>query len=362
MKKMSLLAAVAVLLLGTVTAFGQERPVAPEAAVAAPQGPAAPSPAVTVTGVVVTPQGPTAPPPGVNTFTFVNSEFMFDGKPVKGAPYSAQATTETSQTLADGNRIVNRSTASVYRDSDGRTRREQTLKSIGGMGAGEPLKTIMISDPIAGVSYTLDPQNRVARRAATWRYERTPPPSGNMIWQSDGFGAGAGQASTQTFSATRSATSEVRVAVAPGSSEPEVFTARTPAPEAADAAKMATELKMKMRNPEMEGGRNFTMEKLGHQNIEGVDAEGTRSTITIAAGAIGNERPIEIVDERWYSAELQTMVMTRHSDPRSGEMIYRLTNIDRSEQPHSLFEIPADYQMKEMQPPMPMKARKPMDQ
>ena len=88
-------------------------------------------------------------------------------------------------------------------------------------------------------------------------------------------------------------------------------------------------------------------ENLGKQTIEGVEAEGTRSTITIPAGEIGNERPIEIVSERWYSPELQMVVMTRHSDPRTGEMTYKLTNINRTEPAKSLFEVPSDYTIKE---------------
>ncbi len=81
--------------------------------------------------------------------------------------------------------------------------------------------------------------------------------------------------------------------------------------------------------------------------IEGVEAEGTRTTMTIPAGEIGNERPIEIVSERWYSPELQLVVMTRHSDPRSGETTYKLTNINRTEPAKSLFEVPAGYTIKE---------------
>ena len=69
--------------------------------------------------------------------------------------------------------------------------------------------------------------------------------------------------------------------------------------------------------------------------------------MTIPAGEIGNELPINIVSERWYSPELQTIVMTRRSDPRMGETVYRLTNINRSEPARSLFEVPADYTVKE---------------
>ena len=93
--------------------------------------------------------------------------------------------------------------------------------------------------------------------------------------------------------------------------------------------------------------KNTTVEQLGKQTIEGVEAEGTRATTTIPAGEIGNERPIVITSERWYSPELQTVVMTRRSDPRQGETTYRLTNINRSEPPRSLFEVPADYTIKE---------------
>src|ERR1051325_6350071 len=92
---------------------------------------------------------------------------------------------------------------------------------------------------------------------------------------------------------------------------------------------------------------NEVKEDLGKQTIEGVEAEGTRTTITIPAGEIGNERAIEIVNERWYSPELQLVVMTRHSDPRSGEMTYKLTNINRAEPAKSLFEVPAGYTVKE---------------
>ena len=88
-------------------------------------------------------------------------------------------------------------------------------------------------------------------------------------------------------------------------------------------------------------------EQLGKELIEGVEADGTRTTITIPAGEIGNERAIEIVSERWYSPELQLVVMTRHSDPRFGETTYKLTNINRTEQAKSLFEVPAGYTVKE---------------
>jgi hypothetical protein len=88
-------------------------------------------------------------------------------------------------------------------------------------------------------------------------------------------------------------------------------------------------------------------ESLGTQTIEGVQAEGTRRTFTIPAGKFGNDQPIQIVSESWYSPDLQTIVMSKHSDPRMGEHVYKLTSINRSEPAKSLFEVPADYTVTE---------------
>jgi hypothetical protein len=105
--------------------------------------------------------------------------------------------------------------------------------------------------------------------------------------------------------------------------------------------------------PARRRGRNFagsaqdvTTTSLGTQTIGGVPAEGTRYTRTIPAGQIGNEKPIEIVTERWYSPDLQTVVMFKHSDPRTGETVFQLTNIQRQEPDASLFQVPSDYTMK----------------
>ncbi len=70
---------------------------------------------------------------------------------------------------------------------------------------------------------------------------------------------------------------------------------------------------------------------LGTQTIGGVTAEGTRYTRTIPAGQIGNVKPIVIVTERWYSADLQMVVMTKRSDPRSGDTVFQMTSIARTE-------------------------------
>src|SRR6266404_1072738 len=117
--------------------------------------------------------------PRDDTFNFISGEMSFDGKLVTGAPYSAQVVTEITQTLGDGNRIVNRVTASIYRDSEGRTRREQTLRTIGGFAtAGDAPQMIFINDPVAQMSYVLDVRTHVARKMPFFRFEvRVPPPA-----------------------------------------------------------------------------------------------------------------------------------------------------------------------------------------
>jgi hypothetical protein len=95
----------------------------------------------------------------------------------------------------------------------------------------------------------------------------------------------------------------------------------------------------------LDGAPAQASQSLGTQTFEGVLAEGTRSTLTIAAGQIGNERPIEIVSERWFSPELKTLVLSKQSDPRFGDTSYGLSNIVLGDPEPSLFEVPADYQV-----------------
>ena len=314
---------------------------------------------------------------GDNTFVFVATEMSFSGKTVKGAPYSAQAVTEMIQTLADGNRIVRRNTASIFRDGEGRTRREQTFGTIGPYTTeGEPPQTFFINDPIAEVNYILDPRTRTARKIpmprhlASWNLpEGLIEKPVKTIYPPAAIAAGVEGKVKLLLNVSE--TGEVEsVKVIEGH--------KLLQQAAVDAAKQLR-LKPTLRNGTPvkvqrelffdfqsiedavvqvigEGGERVKSadvssrtkkESLGKQMVEGVEAEGTRTTLTIPAGEVGNEQPINIVSERWYSNELQTVVMTRHNDPRNGETIYRLTNINRSEPARSLFEVPGDYTIKE---------------
>jgi hypothetical protein len=326
MKRTTGLLAAATLLSLATAAFAQQPQPAPEGNIVIKQR------------VFQGPEG--APPPPDANFVFVASE-SFGGKVVKGAPYSGEAVTETVQTLADGNRIINRFTSSVFRDSEGRTRREQSLKGLGVFGVGEePLQTIFINDPVAGVTYSLDSRSHIAHKSSPFRFELSskPGPGGPMLLAQgqrfdfkveQGTAAGGNVLLAAPLGVSPEAARVPHAGV-------EQFNLRT------ESASAATYVFRTNKGP----NANEVKEQLGKQMIEGVEAEGTRTTVTIPAGEIGNERPIEIVSERWYSPELQLVVMTRHSDPRSGETTYKLTNINRAEPAKSLFEVPADYTIK----------------
>jgi len=246
----------------------------------------------------------------------LGSVAMVDGglrsaKPVTGAPYSAEAVNETIQTLYDGNRIVNRSSSKIYRDSAGRERREQSLPRIGPFsGDGTAPVTVMISDPVGKTNYTLESRGKNAIRTATNSFfftQDAPAP----------FSVDAGPDHLMFFAGTGGG---IGGGVGSGRGAGVVF---------AEEAKPKTE-------------------NLGKSVMEGVPVEGTRTTTTIPAGQIGNDLPIEVVSERWYSPDLQVVVYSRHADPRMGETVYKLMNINRVEPLPSLFEVPSDYHVNDL--------------
>ncbi len=254
---------------------------------------------------------------------FMGAEMAFDGEVVKSAPYSADATSETVHTLADGNRIVNTSKSHVYRDSEGRTRREQSLAAVGPWAAEGPHELVVINDPVSKTSVIIDPDKKTARKMLSPQVfvERVPGPEGKVRAEKAFTVAVAADASTGTV-----ATEDIRGP-------------RTIQVTVADA-------------------KSGKEESLGKRVIEGVECEGTRTTSTIAAGEIGNERAIDIVSERWFSPELKTVVLSTHSDPRFGETTFRLTNIERIEPDRSLFEMPAGVTIVDDGQPMRVQVRR----
>jgi len=243
------------------------------------------------------------------------------GPVVTGAPYSGVTITESIQTLADGNRIVQRSTYNVARDGQGRVRREE-LNEAG------TVMSVMIMDPVANASYVLDPASRTARKVALLRDNRfIPVPTGGAVRWAEGVIDPTGTVTIKGVPSSAAATTSPTTPVA---------TAGEPKPKMVAGGRGGG------------GGSNFQRESLGTQNVEGVPAEGTRTTRTIPAGQIGNERPIDIFSEQWYSRELQMTISSRQSDPRTGETTYRVTNLRRGEPDPSLFQVPSDYIVTEM--------------
>jgi len=267
---------------------------------------------------------------------------------VKGQPYSAEAVTESTQVLADGNRIVRRSVSRLYRDSEGRERREESISRAAGSPA-EPARTIFITDPVANFSATLDTNRRTAHKM--------PMPSRVMVSPSTvavgGARGGGGMGATTAVAVPRVAAGPTPAhagehfetyTVHSTGVGPAVATITTPSSGGGGGGRGGVVMRTSGDQPAPK------IEQLGKQMFDGVEAEGTRTTVTIPAGSpLGNERAIEVVSESWYSKELQMTVMSKRSDPRTGETIYRLTGITRNEPLRSLFEVPPDYTVTEPQ-------------
>jgi hypothetical protein len=229
---------------------------------------------------------------------------------VAGAPYSAQATTQRVQVLADGNRIEQTTSGSVARDSQGRVRRDEALPGLAGNNGDAP-HIVMIDDPVAHVHWTLDAQTKSAMKM--------PVPAGKN------GRVGVFEVGAPPPMATGNAFFYAESGVVQGSEgKTQVITKRVTRPDDGETTKS----------------------ELGTQVIEGVSAHGTRVTRTIPAGQIGNLQPIVITTESWYSPDLKVLVMSKSNDPRMGETTYKLTNIQRSEPAPSLFQPPDDYTVK----------------
>jgi hypothetical protein len=232
----------------------------------------------------------------------VRARVPLEAREIKDAPYAADVVNDHTQFLADGNRIAEHATGRVYRDKDGRVRREDDR------APGSP--SVSIIDPVAGYSYTLDTENHVA-----WR-----TPALNLFMK----------------------------ALEPGGRGERVvtFTAGERGQRGGPATVEITGGRIEMRRA---GGgvEQHADEPLPARTIEGVAAQGHRVTTTIAAGAIGNDLPIVITSEEWFSPDLQVQVLTERKDPRNGDSSYRLLNIRRVDPDPSLFQVPADYTIKE---------------
>ena len=252
------------------------------------------------------------------TVAFIGTEVGFESKVVKGSPFSAETVTDFSQTLSNGQNIYRKSTAALYRDSEGRTRREQTINAIGPYtSTGQGQKTIVINDPVAGVTYMLNPDDMTAMKVTLGSKAVTVYTTGKTGGVIGGVAGGVGGGGVAGgVKATSTGT------VHTGGSTIDIITMQ-------------------------HASANKRTEQLGTEMMGGVQAEGTRTIETIPTGAIGNDSPIEIITEVWYSPELDIVVKKLHSDPRSGKNVYQLVNIRREEPSSSLFQVPPEYTIKD---------------
>jgi hypothetical protein len=245
--------------------------------------------------------GATAASAQTRTLDFLRGDAASAGPVVRDAPYAGDGVTTVKATLFDGTRIERTVTAKFYRDSAGRVRREQTVMGLAELDpARDTAQIVTIVDPAAGVVWTLNTESRTAHRLLfrTRSMAAPPPPPPPPP-------AGVGMAG-------------------PGAPPPPPAAPPKPVEEA-----------------------------IGTREIEGLRATGVKSTLTIPAGQIGNDRPIVVTEERWQSPELGVLLYSRRRDPRTSDVEYRLTNITRTEPSADLFTVPSDYTVVEPPPPPP---------
>ncbi len=213
----------------------------------------------------------------------------FGNRLITGKPFSATEERHSLQVLGDGTRIENGQTNRLFRDSEGRTRVE------------EMNGTVSIYDPTTGVRVELDPATKTARKNN----------SGSVFFANSGntvFTTGLDRVITGQNERSNPAT--------------------------------------------MKGVMAETTENLGSQSVNGVTAQGMRTTMTIPKGQIGNNKDIKVMTERWTSTDLQMLVKSINSDPRFGDTTYQLTKVVQSAPDPALFQIPADYTVTEQTTPL----------
>ena len=348
---------------------------------ASPEPDARPAPpAPPVMPAVVPPVPPTPPVPDVAELiaeSGVAMHILSAERVVKGAPYCAQAVHETVQPLADGNRIVHQQTSQLCRDGEGRTRQEVERQGR---------KVVYLRDAVSGENWLLDPERKTARYLGGGRvdaeaqreygermreyqdkmrdYNDKMREYGRRMrdWARESFGPGetaqrveapkppaapaapAAPTAPSVHVNTRIATP---VVIAPGESSQEVRVIRVETPPGslgplAPMSPLPPAVAMRIE-PLILNGQDAPPSNLPPKEIDGLKVTGGRTTRTIPAGKIGNEKPIVISREVWTSPDLKVTVSVQTKDPRSGEQNYQLRNIRRAEPEAALMRVPADY-------------------
>jgi len=278
-------------------------------------------------------------------------------KAMTGAPYSAETLTEGVQVLADGNRIVRKTTGRVYRDSEGRTRREQDEQYVSNVRTDNKVSFVRMTgvaivDPIGGYSYSLNPVEKIA-----WR---TPiGASANIMGKVEAarveevaMAAKVAEAERVKAAGTLSPAEEQKLEelkkkIAESGSVPRSGGGARGGGGGRGGTLSPAGTEVRMRGNAEAYAFAGNAGPLERKTLEGILVEGRKTTTVIPAGQVGNEQPLTIVSEEWRSPELNVLVLTRHVDPRTGESTYRLTNILRGDPDQSLFMVPSDYEIRD---------------
>jgi hypothetical protein len=247
------------------------------------------------------------------------------GKVVTGKPFSATEERHSLQILGDGTRIESKTSDKFYRDDQGRTRTEREDG------------TVMIDDPVSGTGFEINGNNKVVRHAVY----RTTGDGGQRLAVGVGSGVGVGVSSGvgAGFAVMADSMAMQDKLKAELASQAEVTGKVTKMKDEirGDAGFVFTTATGKVTSNEVRNEEN-----LGLQVTNGISAEGTRVTTTIPLGQIGNDRPINVVSERWFSADLQMLIRSTNKDPRFGDTTYELTNILQGAPDPTLFVPPAN--------------------
>jgi hypothetical protein len=262
-------------------------------------------------------------------------------KATTGAPYSAVGTTKVVRTLSDGNRIVRTNTMKYARDGQGRTRTEYALAALGPFALEDTHTLVTIEDPVASKRYVLHPE---MKRADVFDTKAGPWSKGEWIFGGPGapVPGPAGGAVTVTSSA-RIAVPEAGTEVAGGD---QTIAVAPPAMGVAVAGGGPIEQRFMSFTCGAQGVQTKRLPppvSLGERTIQGIKAVGSRQEYEIPAGAVGNEQPITVRTEQWFSPDLGVVIQSKHEDPLMGDTTYELTQIKRGEPDATLFTVPAGY-------------------
>ena len=316
-------------------------------------------------------QGPVSLRSGDGKLTINTQMLRIHGRAVKNAPYSALEVVERQQTLADGNQIVNTTSTMSYRDSEGRMRIERRDRK------GD-ISNVTITDPVADVSWSLRPQDKTATRVKSGEAMRAAAEASRAAAEASrasgeaARAAGRAAADAGRAAAARAQADQMRKdgKLAPDREGREIIVKRVERDNGdlrhvqenvrilakemtEDRVRALSNLEPLLMNAagDSKWSSKGTTKDLGTRDMAGVKAQGKLRSYEIPAGEIGNKSPITVSDESWWSPELQITVYSRHSDPRTGDNVYRLDNLKREEPAAALFTVPSDYTVKDLAVP-----------